>query len=110
MYLLCAPHSHMFPENIDGEDFPPTFEVMKLCHEAMLPQPSIIQLDGLPCGLYKPNHKVYFIVVFHSPHYVHMQDFSVCHLIPIYIKNVHNHSAAVSSAWKSPRVQYERCY
>ena len=67
MYLLCAPHSNMFPENIDGEDFPPTSEVMKLCHEAMLPKPSITQLDGLPRGLYKPNHKVYFIVIFHSP-------------------------------------------
>ena len=44
-HILCA--SNIFPESLDGEDFAPTSEVMKLCHGAMLPQPSLTQQDGL---------------------------------------------------------------
>lgn len=99
---------YIFPESVDGEDFAPTSKVIKFCHGAMLPQPSITQQDGLVDSR-NQNHKVGFILVF-LPHTTYMQDFLVFHLITAYIKNVHNHSAAVSSAWKSPRVQFERCY
>lgn len=111
--FLCTyyvPNTNVFLENVDKEDFPSTSKVRKICHEDMEPQPGISAEMVFHGALDKPNHGVCSILIFHSPHYIHMQDFSVYHLMPVQIKNVHNHSTAVRSAWKSPRVQYERCY